>query len=169
MFLVRDLPKYEAIRARAARYPEIDPEAVEAFLMLMRTGSDVMMSVEKYFTRFKISHGGFGVLMLLHRHPKVGLNPSDLAARCGVTRATMTGLLDCLQRNKLVRRESDQTDRRTVVVRLTETGLDLLEGLLHDYYQRVALMMGSLSSDDKKQLSGMLTQVSGGISHMSKT
>ena len=48
--------------------------------------------------------------MILNRNPEEGLNPSDLAAKCGVTRATMTGLLDSLERKRLIRRESDQAD-----------------------------------------------------------
>jgi DNA-binding MarR family transcriptional regulator len=168
MFLVRDLPKYEAIRARATRYPEIDPEAVEAFLFLMRTGSDVVMAVEKYFSRHKMSHAGFSVLMILHRQPKIGLNPSDLAVRCGVTRATMTGLLDSLQRQKLIRRERDQTDRRTVLIRLNSFGIEVLESLLHVYYRRVALLMSGLSTAEKKQLVVILKQVAPGIEHMQK-
>src|SRR5258707_13153922 len=118
MFSLKDLPKYEAIRARVTRYPEIDAGAVEAFLLLLRVSSDVMMAVEKYLNRHTLSHAGFSVLMILNRDPKLGLTPSDLANRCGVTRATMTGLLDGLQRKKLIRRESHQVDRRTVLVRL---------------------------------------------------
>src|ERR1019366_9653183 len=168
MFLVKDLPKYEAIRARVTRYPEIDPDAVEAFLILMRAGSDVVMAVERYFVRHKMSHAGFSVLMLLHRQPKVGLNPSDLANRCGVTRATMTGLLDSLQRQKLIRRERDQTDRRTVLVLLNDFGIEVLESLLHDYYRRVAFLMGGLSAADKRRMGEMLKQVTEGIDHMQK-
>jgi DNA-binding MarR family transcriptional regulator len=166
MFPLRDLPKYDAIRARATRYPEIDPAAVEAFLFLLRVSSDVMSAVEKYLNRHKLSHAGFSILMILYRDPTLGLTPSDLASRCGVTRATMTGLLDGLQRKKLIRRESHQVDRRTILVRLNKHGIDLLESLLHDYYGRLALLMGELQ--DKKCLTDMLLQVSGGIEHMKK-
>jgi DNA-binding MarR family transcriptional regulator len=168
MFFLRDLPKYEVIRSRATRYPEIDPDAVEAFLILMRSGSDVVMSVEKYLARHKMSHAGFSVLMLLYRDPKVGLNPSDLATRCGVTRATMTGLLDSLERNKLIRRDSEQVDKRTVLARLTRNGVAILELVLHDYYRRVALLMGGLSTTEKKQLNAMLMQVTARIEHMQR-
>src|ERR1700710_1084025 len=129
MFLLRDLPKYETIRARAARYPEIDPGAVEAFLTLMRVGSDVLTALEKYLAGHRISMGSFTVLMILNRDPTIGLNPSDLATKCGAPRATMTGLLDGLERKKLLRRESSQSDRRTVLIHLTPQGIALLEGM----------------------------------------
>jgi DNA-binding MarR family transcriptional regulator len=168
MFLMRDLPKYEAIRTRAAQYPEIDPEGLEAFLVLMRVGTDVLMAVEKYLARHKMSQGSFSVLMVLYRNPTMGLNPSDLAARCGVTRATMTGLLDSLQRKKLIRRESNQTDRRTIMVHLNERAVELLESMLHDYYRRIAQMTGTIPATDKKHLSQTLLHLNQGVDHISR-
>ncbi len=166
MFFLRDLPKYDAIRARATRYPEVDPGAVEAFLTLLRVGSDTLAAFEKYLASHKISQGSFTVLMLLNRNPAVGLNPSDLAAKSGVTRATMTGLLDGLERKKLIRRESAQADRRTILIRLNDKGAELLEGMLHDYYRRVALLMSDVSEDDKRRLSETLIKVSRNIEHV---
>jgi DNA-binding MarR family transcriptional regulator len=163
MFFLRDLPKYDAIRARASRYPEIDAGAVEAFLTLLRVGSDVLAAFEKYLAGHNISQGSFTVLMVLNRHPEQGLNPSDLAAKCGVTRATMTGLLNGLERKKLLRRESEQADRRTVLIRLTDSGVELLEGMLHDYYRRIARLMEGLSEAEKRQLSERLQVVAQGI------
>ena len=159
MFYLRDLPKYDAIRTRAARYPEIDPAAVEAFLVLLRTGSDVLASLERFLSSHKLSQGSWTVLMVLNRDPAVPLMPSELASKCGVTRATMTGLLDGLERKRMVRREPEPSDRRTLRVRLTPGGIGALDGMTHDYYRRVALLMRDLNDDDKRQLSDMLFRV----------
>ena len=169
MFYLRDLPKYEAIRSRAARYPEIDAGAVEAYLTLMRVGSDVLAAIEKYLAAHNISQGSFTVLMVLNRNPEIGLNPSDLAAKCGVTRATMTGLIDGLERKKLLRRDGEQKDRRTVLVRLTEKARELLDGMLHDYYRRIALLMGALNDSDKRHLSEVLHRVAQGVHHINNS
>ncbi len=45
------------------------------------------------------------------------LSPSALATRAGVHPATMTGILDRLERSGWVARDRDQADRRAVVVR----------------------------------------------------
>lgn len=45
------------------------------------------------------------------------LSPSELARRTGIHRATVTGILDRLERDGWVRRERDEEDRRAVVVR----------------------------------------------------
>ena len=166
MFFLRDLPKYDAIRARAARYPEVDAGAVEAFLTLLRVGSDVLAAFEKFLANHNMSQGRFTVLMVLNRFPDIGLNPSDLAAKCGVTRATMTGLLDGLERQKLIRRESEQADRRTILIRLNDKGIELLDGMLHEYYKRVSLLMSGLCEADQRLLSQMLQSVAVGVPHV---
>jgi DNA-binding MarR family transcriptional regulator len=165
-FSLRDIPKYDAIRARAARYPEVDAGSVEAFLLLLRVGSDVLSALERYLAPHGMSRGTFSVLMVLNRDPTRGLNPSDLANRCGVTRATMTGLLDGLERKGLLNRESEQADRRTILIRLTPKAGDLLEGMLHDYYRRVAALMSGLTLEEKQALSEMLIKVDQRVYHV---
>jgi len=54
-------------------------------------------------------------LDLIARHGP--LSPSALARRAGLHPATMTGILDRLERGGWVVRERDQSDRRAVVVR----------------------------------------------------
>ena len=159
MFFLRDLPKYEAIRTRAARYPEVDAGAVEAFLTLLRTGSDVLAALEKFLSTHGLSQGSWTVLMVLNRDPLTTLMPSELADKCGVTRATMTGLLDGLERQRLLRREPDTADRRTLRVSLTRDGIDRLDGMTHDYYRRVALLMRDLDDAAKGQMNVMLLRV----------
>lgn len=54
-------------------------------------------------------------LDLLQRHGP--LSPSELARRAGLHAATVTGILDRLERGGWISRERDQSDRRAVVVR----------------------------------------------------
>ena len=161
MFFLRDLPKYDAIRQRAAKYPELDARALEAFLVMLRVGSDVLHGLEAFLAKHGTSQGKFTVLMLLNRDPDAGISPSDLADRSGVTRATITGLLDGLSREKLVVREDDTGDRRKAVVRLTARGRKMLEAMLPDYYRQVADLMGSLSDQEKVTLIDLLMKVNG--------
>lgn len=55
------------------------------------------------------------------------LSPSALARRAGLHPATMTGILDRLERGLWVARERDPSDRRAVVIRaLSERNADLM-------------------------------------------
>jgi DNA-binding MarR family transcriptional regulator len=67
----------------------------------------------------------FDCLDLINRHGP--LSPSALARRAGLHPATMTGILDRLERGGWVTRDRDPADRRTVVVRtLRERNAELL-------------------------------------------
>jgi DNA-binding MarR family transcriptional regulator len=57
----------------------------------------------------------FDCLELLNRHGP--LSPSALARRAGLHPATMTGILDRLERGRWIDRDRDPADRRAVVIR----------------------------------------------------
>ena len=159
MFLLRDLPKYESIRQQSERYPQIDPRAVEAFLVLWRTATDTLSAFECFLGKHGMSQGKFTVLMILNRNPDQGVNPSELADRAGVTRATMTGLLEGLEREKLISRQGDRVDRRRAVVRLTPAARTMLDGLLPEYFNQLHHLMADLSEADKARLTEFLMMI----------
>jgi DNA-binding MarR family transcriptional regulator len=51
--------------------------------------------------------------------------PREIARRCWVNPATMTGIIDTLEREGLVRRRRDESDRRQVRLSLTPRGRSL--------------------------------------------
>ncbi len=61
---------------------------------------------------YRLSEGKFVLLFLLRDLPE-GLAPHELAERAGVTRATITGLLDGLERDGFLARHDDKEDRRS--------------------------------------------------------
>jgi DNA-binding MarR family transcriptional regulator len=97
--------------------------------------------------------------MILNRNPDQGVNPSELADRAGVTRATMTGLLEGLEREKLISRQGDRVDRRRAVVRLTTGAQSMLDGMLPDYYGQLHQLMADLSEVDKAHLTELLMKI----------
>src|SRR5437588_10345450 len=99
MLLLKDLPKYECLLEKAAKYPDLDPSACEAHLHLLRVSGDVFEFFDEFLNQRGISQGRFTVLMLLTRRVDHPINPADIAERAGVTRATMTGLIDVLERD----------------------------------------------------------------------
>ena len=163
MFTLRDIPRYETIRAMSKRYSDADPSAIEAFLVLLRVATDLMNAGESYLGRHGFSVGRFMVLMLLNRNPEVGVSPSQLADMAGVTRATMTGLVDSLERDGFVTREHDPLDRRSVTIHLTERAHEFLHGFLPRHFRRIAGVMANLSANEKKKLVTLLSKVSEGI------
>ena len=69
MLLLKEVPKYECLLESSKRYPELDPSAMEAFLHLMRTNTELTEAFGALHASHNISHGRFIVLMLLNRDP----------------------------------------------------------------------------------------------------
>jgi DNA-binding MarR family transcriptional regulator len=172
LLLLKDLPRYECLREGAKEFPDLDPSACEAFLHLLRTSDEVFGVSEAYLTENNISQGRFSVLMLLWNPGRRDAaaaaaspcspgprTPAELADAAGVTRATMTGLIDTLERDGLVRREPDPDDRRMMSVRLTSKAQTFLKQMLPGHFQTMARLMAPLSESERKTLVRLLTKV----------
>ncbi len=172
LLLLKDLPRYECLLEGAKEFPQLDPSACEAFLHLLRTGDEVFSVSERHLASHNISQGRFGVLMLLwgstHRRgdpqisgscPASPRTPAELADAAGVTRATMTGLVDTLERDGFVRREPDPNDRRMMSVRLTARAEEFLHSMLPAHFELMARLMAPLSEPERKTLVGLLNKI----------
>ncbi|MEJ1973114.1 MAG: MarR family transcriptional regulator [Lacunisphaera sp.] len=171
--LLKDIPRYDCLIEASKEFPDLDPSAVEAFLHLLLTGDDVFAVSERNLSEHGISHGRFGVLMLLWRsnQPRVAQatddeecvagprTPAELADAAGVTRATMTGLIDTLERDGLVKREPDQNDRRMMSVVLTLKGEKFLGSFLPGHFKLISSLMATLSESERKALVSLLMKV----------
>ncbi len=170
--LLKDLPRYECLLEAAKEFPDLDPTAAEAYLHLLLTGDDVFAVTERGLSERGISHGRFGVLMLLwgSRQPraeKAGAadcpsgprTPAELADAAGVTRATMTGLIDTLERDGLVKREPDPDDRRMMSVLLTPKGEKFLNEFLPGHFKLIAELMAPLTESERKMLVKLLVKI----------
>ncbi|MEX2044412.1 MAG: MarR family transcriptional regulator, partial [Opitutus sp.] len=120
--------------------------------------------IESDLARHDITQGRFGVLMALWSNcPSKGdsmpLSPAELADRTGVTRATITGLIDTLERAGLVTRTPDPDDRRMMCVALTPRGRALLARVMPDHFRRMAWLMEPLSESERKVFLRLLTKV----------
>ncbi len=163
LLLLKDLPRFECLLRAAERYPTLDPAASEAFLHLLRTGDAVYAKESDFLGQHAISQGRFTVLMLLNRTEDGCSTPAELAEKVGVARATMTGLLDTLEKDGVITRGDDAQDRRTVPVRLTVAGRKLLEKMLPDYFACVAGIMEPLNAAERRQLVRLLQKIQRGL------
>lgn len=84
------------------------------------------------------------------------LTMQDLADKMNLNASTMTRIVDKLVKDKLISRDRHESDRRIVVVKLTETGEEAakkLDSSLGDYYLRI------LENLPENQISEVLASV----------
>jgi len=164
LLMLKDLPRYECLLEAAREFPDLDPSATEVFLHLLRAGDEAFRVVEAHLAQHDITQGGFSVLMALWGNcrsadQELPLSPAELAERTGVTRATMTGLVDTLARAGLVTRTPDPKDRRMMAVELTTHGETLLHKIMPEHFRRMAWLMAPLSEGERKTFVRLLTKL----------
>jgi len=163
MFFLKGLPTDRNLRDFAERYPNMNPSALKTCAELMRTGSDLMAAFETILARSGLSQGRFLTLIVMNRAPDEAITPSTLAQRLGVTRATMTGLLDGLQKDGLIERRAHPNDRRKVGVILTASGRHILDSTLPEYYRHFAKLTTYLDEGERQTLISLLKKVNQGL------
>ncbi|HLP03449.1 MAG TPA: MarR family transcriptional regulator [Opitutaceae bacterium] len=163
MFLLRDLPDQDCLQRLKARYPEMESESIRAIMCLVRTANDVTEGFERFLAKHGLSHGRFAILMYLNRNPDTPVNQTHLAEAYGVSKATITGLIDGLERDLMVERLPDPTDRRASLVRLAPAGREFLAGFLPDHFRAVSRLMSGLDTKDRAKLLELLCRVRSGL------
>jgi DNA-binding MarR family transcriptional regulator len=168
--LCKELPKYECLVQSAQIFPDMDPSATAVVLHLLRTGDEVFRAISETFKQFHLTQGR--LMVMLHLFDKVeacsqSLTPAEIADRACVTRATVTGLLDGLQRDGFVTRTPDKADRRMLKIHLTQKGIDLLQVVLPAYYKQTSLLMKHLAEDERHQLIHLLERVCAHVRELS--
>jgi DNA-binding MarR family transcriptional regulator len=83
----------------------------------------------------------------------------ELARRADLTSGAMTSRLDALEKEGLVRRLQDPSDRRSVLVELTEKGRQKHEQAMGIQAEKEALLADALTEREKEQLNGLLRRV----------
>ena len=160
--LIKNIPRYDCLLDAAKLFPDLDPSACEVFLHLLQAGDEAFRVVDSHLAEHHISQGRFMVLMqLLNKSTQCPLSrtPAELADLSHVTRATMTGLIDTLERDGLVNREPDPNDRRMISVTLTSKGRALMQQILPQHFQRMAALMKPLTHAERKTLVELLVKI----------
>jgi DNA-binding MarR family transcriptional regulator len=163
---LRPFVNRQALEQLANIFPELDLASVESCLAFLATTIDVYAALDVHFARYGLSMGKFTLLMQLFVVDEKGLTPSECAERAGVTRATITGLLDGLERDGLVQRQPYPDDRRMLSVHLTDKGRQLLFQMLPDHFCRTTGLMANLTDKEKKTLIELLGKLKSGTPAM---
>jgi DNA-binding MarR family transcriptional regulator len=160
---LKEVPRYDCLVEAARSHPDCDPSATYAFLNLLYTGDEVSALLEEHFADHGISAGRFRVLMLLFRDKPAGCKqadtPAELAAELGVSRATVTGLLDTLERDGFLRRAPTVTDRRQLTIALTSRGDAFMRRFLPGHFRLISGLAADMTEAERKTFVRLLAKL----------
>lgn len=152
MLLLKELPTSKSLEKFVTRYPGTDISAISDFVSILRSASDISSALDALLARHGLLQGRWWVLVLLMRQDDLTSSPSALAEKAGVTKATMTGFIDGLEREGLVSRFMDTQDRRKFLIRLSVAGQQKLDEVMPAYVQCVTQFMNVLGKTERNNL-----------------
>lgn len=144
MLQLKDIPDSNILAKFVNRYEEADTASVIHFLSILRIGTDLSEALDSFLAKYGLLQGRWWVLILLMREDNLTSIPSALAEKAGVSRATMSGLINGLLKEGLVVRLADSNDRRSYSIKLSDLGQAKLDEIMPDYYARVKKLMSSI-------------------------
>ena len=142
------------VQARLGDHP-LDFASHDAISNIYRAAAGVRRRAEaEVLAEYQLSFGGFTILWVLWVWGE--METAQLAQECALAKGTLTGMLTTLEKRFLVERNRVETDRRRVVVHLTDDGATLIDELFPKFNRFEALMSSSLSVTDKLELARLL-------------
>ncbi|CCP13434.1 Uncharacterized HTH-type transcriptional regulator yetL [Stenotrophomonas maltophilia SKK35] len=150
--------KHDALLDEAQRRGHSNVAQLRLCFQLLSLSSAIDHDCATRLAPHGLSEGRFIVLFLLHGAGGT-LPPHALAERAGVARATISGLLDGLQREGLLQRRSDAEDGRRLQIVLTAKGTRLAETLFERHTQWIGGLFDGLDASEQQQLSQLLHKV----------
>jgi DNA-binding MarR family transcriptional regulator len=144
-----------------ADYSEQTPDgnvlATEAVMNTIRTADLIYDRIGQLLRPLDVSPAGGLVLGILR--DRGNLSPSELGDRLIVSRATITGVVDSLERRGFVRRLPNPADRRSLLVEITPAGLRVLQRLRTLVHRNEQQWMAALSDDELRAYIALLHRI----------
>lgn len=159
-------PKIERLKRLAERYagPGVDASGLEPYLLLVTLAKELMEIGNANLAKYGLGEGRCSALVLLLEAQPEPLSHSQLAELMGVTKGSITGLVDGLEHDGFVKRVDRDGDRRTRLIELTPAGLKVVEQALPDKLGAIGAIMAGLSPEQRKTLAALLLKVQDGLS-----
>jgi DNA-binding MarR family transcriptional regulator len=129
-----------------------DVAPLEALAALRLAAKQAHTAMERWTDSHGLSESRLRVLMALHHTPGHSRPLGELAEILNVVPRTVTDVIDVLERDGLVTRVPDPTDRRSIHARLTEGGLERLEAIKRDAVAQQTALFAGFTRDEIARL-----------------
>ena len=154
-----------------AREESVDgKQALSAWVQLLKTAKRIESKIAGHFANeHATSLSRFDVLANLERSPGHATGTSQLSKMLLASRGNITRLLDRMENDALIRRESSPSDRRVSEVRMTGAGERLFARLAPDHEGWAQDIFGALSEAELTELIAMLRKLRARLDSLSKS
>jgi len=140
------------------RYPGASAKSTETAMNIVRTSDLLVKHIADLIQPFDLTPSSGLALGILADHGEP-LPPNKIAERLIISRASVTSLLDSLERRGYVRRAPHSTDRRMLLIELTDSGRQVAQDFRLLAHQQEKAWMAVLTEQEQAQLIDILHRV----------
>ncbi|SDN93778.1 DNA-binding transcriptional regulator, MarR family [Paenibacillus sp. yr247] len=133
-------------------------EFTETFLKFIFLLHDISNENDKRYYSYGVSREKFHTLFFLYTSSEP-LGPSEIANKINVTRASMTGHVDSLEKEHLLERVNHPQDRRKVILKLTKNGKNLVEKIMPPHYEWVCKVNEAFTQEEREYFTSYLLKM----------
>jgi len=158
--------KGELLCKLVTRYPEIDLSTIQAISLIQAIGKNMSVMINRDLAGVGLTEAKLYVLAFLFTEELMGNGnpgPSQIADHIGVTRGTVTGLLDGLERDGYLERNHDARDRRALTIQITEKARTFLDEFLPSVTSSFEKVM-PLDEEERHQVIELLGRIETALS-----
>jgi DNA-binding MarR family transcriptional regulator len=137
------------------------PGTEQLFRSYLRAMGLLRQVMDPYFAQFGISGPQWGVLRTLHRaeaNGESGLRLKDLGERLLVQPPSVTGIVDRLERQGLVKRSGSKADLRAREVTLTPEARKLIERILENHSEQIRRLFEPFEPEQVEQFHTLINR-----------
>ena len=142
--------------------------SLEALAALRMAGRQLHLHMERWAERHDLSEGRLQVLIRLRKASNRSMAMADLASSLRVSPRNITGLVDHLERDGLVERVSDPSDRRSVLARMTDRGADKIDSMWREGMNAQAALAKAFTKEELVQLRHLCLRLVQGMNEEGK-
>lgn len=156
---VHETSVFEAVSRLAELFPEVNPSALEAELMLERCHRLLALERDTQWAPYGLTGSRFILLRMLHSTQGGRLSMGHIAAQMNLEPNNVTQLVDSMVRQGLVRRQPAEDDKRVIYATLTQEGEELFTQVMSEGAARIERAFSVLNQREQQALSSLLSKV----------
>jgi len=137
------------------RYPGSSAKATECAMNLVLTADLLERRIAGLLQPFDLSPAT-GLVLSILADSATPVSPTRIADRLIISRASVTSLLDSLEKRGFVKRQPHPSDRRMLSVELTDSGRQVANQFRPIVHQQQKVWLNALNEKEQEQLIQML-------------
>jgi len=142
---------------------QIDPQTIRLMDEIGHVSRAIYQMRGQSVEEAGLSFAQYRVLMHLYFAEQMGecaeLNPSEISARQGVSRNTMSSFIRSLEEEGFIARRLDANDRRRFNISLTDAGREVVQQHTNQHLETIDHFFSALDSDEQIDLLNLLQKL----------